>query len=173
MEICILTVCPFLRLVGGEDDEAFGCSGGRQSGRTACFDGRYMWRKNGAGELYTYIPLSDSNSVAQLAVSGTIANNDYGYSVGRGLFTWPTGEWITVVQRVKLNTVGQSNGEIKVWVNGEEKIDLTGISLRDSDSSTIQGMQFQTFFGGSTSDWASPKDQSAWFADVSGAVISR
>jgi len=29
------------------------------------------------------------------------------------------------------------------------------------------------FFGGKGAEWASPKDQRAWFADVFGAVITR
>lgn len=56
--------------------------------------------------------------------------------------------------------------------NGISVINATNISMRNSSSSVVQGMHFQTFFGGSTSDWASPQNQSAWFADVSGAIVS-
>ncbi|KAH8111192.1 hypothetical protein DFH11DRAFT_1690460 [Phellopilus nigrolimitatus] len=156
---------------GGDGDSAFGCSGGRQDARSKCFDGRLMWRTNGTGELYTYLPLTDANAAAQLAVPGTIANSDYGYSVGRGAYSFPTNEWVTVMERVKLNTANQTDGEIKLWVNGQAVISLTNVSLREDAGATIQGMQFQTFFGGSTSDWASPQTQKAWFADVSGAVV--
>ncbi|KAL5534897.1 hypothetical protein ACEPAF_2987 [Sanghuangporus sanghuang] len=157
---------------GGNGDSAFGCSGGRQDGRSQCFDARLMWRSEGAGELYTYLPLTDSNAKAQLSIEGTIANDQYGYSVARGSFSFPSGEWVAISQRIKLNTPGQSDGQIKLWVNGEETIKLYNVTLSESDGATIQGLQFQTFFGGSTSDWASPKTQKAWFADVTGAVIS-
>ncbi|KAI5116822.1 hypothetical protein M0805_002880 [Coniferiporia weirii] len=156
---------------GGDGSEAFGCSGGRQDARSNCFDGRFMWRAEGAGELYTYLPLTTANSVAQLAVPGTIANDDYGFSVGRGSFAFPTNTWVSILQRVKMNTPGAEDGEVRVWIDGNETITLYNVTLRDDENATIQGMQFQTFFGGSTSDWASPKDQKAWFADVSGAVV--
>lgn len=130
-----------------------------------------MWRASGAGELYTYLPLTSSNADAQSKIANTIANSDYGYSVGRGSFSFPAGEWVTVAQRVKLNTPGAQDGEIKLWIGGEETINLANVTLRSDEGATIQGMQFQTFFGGSTNDWASPKTQKAWFADVSGAVI--
>ena len=83
---------------GGTGSNAFGCSGGRQDGRDSCFGARLMWRADGVGELYTYLPLTDANKAAQMAVSGTVANNDYGYSVGRGAFTWNAGEWVSVAE---------------------------------------------------------------------------
>jgi len=30
---------------------------------------------------------------------------------------------------------------------------------------------FSFLFAGSSDDWASPKDQRAWFADISGAIL--
>lgn len=145
--------------------------------RDECFDARFMWRTNGAGELYTYLPLTGANNASQLAVPGSIANSDYGYSIGRGSFTFPTGEWVTLAERVLLNTIGKDgsvgqDGEIQVWVNGELTIDLQNVQLRSDAAATAMGMHFQTFFGGSTSDWASPKDQSAYFADISGAITT-
>jgi hypothetical protein len=82
-------------------------------------------------------------------------------------------------------------GEIQLWINGTSVINVSGLMLREDEASHIKGMHFQTFFGGrhfirphrpfrvpmafifsgNKSDWASPKDQKAWFADVSGAII--
>ena len=178
---------------GGTGSNAFGCSGGRQEGRDTCFGARLMWRADGKGELYTYLPLTDENREAQMQVPGTVLNDDYGFSVGRGSFTFTAGEWITVAevrvligslslsvtvlnsvclplyhkQRVKLSSPSANDGIIQVFVNGQLVIDLQNVQI----PGPIQGYQFQTFFGGSTSDYASPQDQKAWFADVSGAVI--
>ena len=82
-----------------------------------------------------------------------------------------------------------SVGEIEVRVNGQVAILVTGLTIRNSSEARIQGYHFQSFFGGTSSDvicrcvsqdvagnkpdWASPTDQRAWFADISGAVISR
>ena len=74
-------------------------------------------------------------------------NPTYGASVGRGSFTFPTGEWTTIAQRVQLNDVGQANGEIQLWANGQSVVNVKGLILRDSESGRHRGIQMQTFFG--------------------------
>jgi hypothetical protein len=85
-----------------------------------------------------------------------------------------------------------------VYIDGKSVILATGLVLRDEDAqdSYVQGLHFQTFFGGMSvfcnlsillgssditdvlignsghsPEWASPRDQRAWFAGVSGAII--
>jgi len=126
----------------------------------------------GKGEIYAYIPLNDTNTDRLLEVPPESHKNpDYGFSVGRGAFKFPKGAWTTIAERVKLNNVGQADGEIQLWINGTSVINISGLILREEEESHIKGMHFQTFFGGNKPDWASPKDQKAWFADVSGAII--
>lgn len=68
-------------------------------------------RTDGAGELYAYLPLTDQNAAALLNVPPlTIENPDYGFSVGRGAFTFPAGEWVTIAERIKLNDPASYNG---------------------------------------------------------------
>ena len=79
-------------------------------------------------------------------------------------------------------------GEVEVYVDGKSVIRATGLILRESTASHVKGMHFQTFFGGAwasaknraslinaapghTPDWASPCDQRAWFASVTGGVV--
>ncbi|KAF7428986.1 hypothetical protein PC9H_008224 [Pleurotus ostreatus] len=159
---------------GGVGDQAYGCTGGRKENRCNCFDLRPMWRANAIGELYAYLPLTPNNE-AQLAAVPPYSrqNADYGFSVGRGSFCLDAavGQWIALAFRVKLNDVGSENGEIQFWVNGVSAISVAGLTLRTRADSVIQGMHFQTFFGGHTPDWASPKDQYGWFADISGAIV--
>lgn len=121
------------------------------------------------GELYTYLPLTAENEAAELAVPPlSIANTDYGYSVGRGAFNFTAGTWFTVAERIKLNDPASYNGlcispcvliissdcrrlvtgEVQIFINGEPVIDLTGVSLRNTSDSVVMGMHFQTFFGG-------------------------
>lgn len=130
-----------------------------------------MWRTEGEGEVYTYLPLTSANQKAQLKVKGTVGNPEYGISVGRGAYSFAAGEWVSVAEHITLNDPGQNNGKITLYVDGEPVINLTGVSMRTSSDSVFQGMHFQTFFGGSTDDWASPKTQKAYFADVSGAIV--
>ena len=72
-----------------------------------------MWRANGAGELYTYLPLGDTNiNACKASGSKAVCDNEvYGLSFGRGEFTWPSGQWATVQERVRLNDVGSNNGQ--------------------------------------------------------------
>lgn len=202
----LLTLPPlssFLFTVGGDSyDDSISCSGGRRS--DACFSARLMWRAASAGELYTYLPPYDDASgdytankaVCDVAPFST-CNPTYGASVGRGAFSFVAGGWTTISQRVRLNDVGQANGELELFVGGESVINVSGLILRARDAGRIRGVQMQTFFGGeflflsysfdvvlvvevgglsfwcftgSTEDYASPKDQNTYFSDFSVAI---
>ncbi|KAF7303774.1 Mitochondrial external NADH dehydrogenase [Mycena indigotica] len=158
---------------GNSAEDSVSCSGGRRS--TACYSARLMWRTDGMGEVYTYLPdyevggFSANKAVCNVAPFSE-CNPTYGASVGRGSFHFATGAWTTVSQRVRLNDVGKANGEIQLWVNGKSVVNVNGLILRDSSAGRHRGIQMQTFFGGSTSDWASPKTQDAYFSDFSMAI---
>ncbi|KAJ7643650.1 polysaccharide lyase family 14 protein, partial [Roridomyces roridus] len=129
-------------IYGGEGDSSYACTGGRQEGRSKCFNVRPMWRPKAVPPYST-------------------GNAQYGFSV--------VGRWIILAFRVKLN----ERCELELWVDRQSVISVSGLTLRDSDKSRIKGAHFQTFFGGHEVDWASPKDQRAWFADLSGAIIEQ
>jgi hypothetical protein len=112
------------------------------------FSTRYMWRRDGAGEVYAYLPTSQ----------------EHGTSLGRGCWTFPTGRWSTVRQVVRLNTPGAADGEVTVWQDGRQVLRQRGVQFRTVDSLRIDGLFFSTFFGGGDSSWASPVDQHADFA---------
>jgi hypothetical protein len=157
-------------LYGGDsDDGSKSCSGGRRDAK--CFSSRFMWRTNGAMELYTYLPptFEANNAVCNIPPYSD-CNPTYGASVGRGIVSFVPGEWMTLSQRVRLNDVGKENGEIEVFANGKSLFTARGLVLRDSAAGLIRGIQAQTFFGGSTSAWASPKEQNSYFADFSVAI---
>jgi hypothetical protein len=69
-----------------------------------------LYSSSGAGELYAYAPLTENNSSQFLNVPNSRQNNDYGISVGRGLFSFRAGAWTSVAIRVKLNDAGFENG---------------------------------------------------------------
>ena len=124
------------------------------------------------GELYAYVPKNDANIAALRAVPPrSIQHPDYGFSVGRGAWTFVPGKWTTVAERVKMNTVGQANGtrrlykrrdagldssctrptgEVEVFIDGQSVIKVTGLMLRDTEARTscAQGLHVETFFGG-------------------------
>ncbi|KAL4075319.1 polysaccharide lyase family 14 protein [Scleroderma yunnanense] len=141
-------------LYGGDSPtESIGCSGGSRS--SACFSAHLMWRENGTGEMYTYLPL----------------------------YTNPQFSANHVYQHIRLNDVGVANGELDIRVTrlrvltlelytaGRSIIKVTGLILRDREEGRIRGIQMQTFFGGSEADFASPRDQDAYFSDFTVAII--
>ncbi|KAH7100000.1 hypothetical protein BKA62DRAFT_831308 [Auriculariales sp. MPI-PUGE-AT-0066] len=156
---------------GSNDETAHGCAGGRQDGRDLCWSSRLMWRENGAGEIYVYVYLPD-NKENLLRLQGSEADPGiYGFSIARGAFTFARGGWTVVSQRIKLNTLGQKDGELELWVNGTSVIHATGVVLRKVAATQVRGIEAETFFGGSNSNWASPRDQTAWIAGYSAALL--
>ncbi|KAI0692312.1 hypothetical protein C8T65DRAFT_77669 [Cerioporus squamosus] len=161
-------------IYGGAGDHAYGCTGGRQNDRCKCFNLRLMWREKGLGELYAYLPHEARNTERLLPIPPkSIRHADYGFSVGRGAWTFTPGKWTRVLEVVRVNTLGKEDGEIRVYIDGKLVILATGLILRTQESlaGRVQGLHFQTFFGGNAPEWASPKDQRAWFANVSGAIL--
>ena len=108
-----------------------------------------MWRTDGAGELYTYLPpdYSENDAVCDQPPYST-CNSVYGASVGRGSFSFATGGRTYVSQRVRLNDAGKANGELQLWANGKSVVNVGGLVLNNSTEGRIRGMQMQTFFGG-------------------------
>lgn len=65
----------------------------------------------GLGEIYAYLPLTEVNAHVLMDVPPkTIENPDYGFSVGRGAWTFQAGAWNTVAERIKLNKPGKNDG---------------------------------------------------------------
>ena len=131
-------------LFGGTDH----FSGGAIPDGTNGFSVRYMWRTNGDGEAYAYLPTSDL----------------YGTEIGRGRWRFEPGEWHGLEQRVVLNTPGRDDGRLTVWVDGHLLVDERTLRYRTTDALQIRGIFFSTFFGGGDPTWATPRDVHADFA---------
>lgn len=113
---------------------------------------RFMWRRHGKGELYEYVVNKDKN-------------NHYGESVGRGLWHFSTGQWVTVEQEIVLNDPHRDNGIARVWIDGRPILEQRGIVYRKQPTVYADGLMFSTFFGGHGKGWRTPKDQHVDFAD--------
>jgi hypothetical protein len=128
-----------------------GNSGGDIPDGTDGFSTRYMWRRDGRGELYAYLPTSEK----------------YGTSIGEGSWQFKTGIWHHLEQIVTLNNPDKTDGRIQVFVDGVEAIDREGLTFRTTADLKIEGILFSTFFGGSDSSWATPNDVYIDFAEFS------
>ena len=132
-----------------------GASGGNIPDGTDGFSTRLMWRRNGDGEVYAYLPTSE----------------EYGTSIGRGAWRFEPNVWYHIRQEVKLNHPERTDGQIRLWVNEELVIDQGELSFRTVDSLQIDGLFFSTFFGGGDTSWATPQDVYSDFAGFSVIAI--
>ncbi|MDI5934814.1 polysaccharide lyase [Halomonas kalidii] len=128
-------------LYGGEAP-----SGGETADGENGFSMRLMWREQGQGELYEYVV------------------DQKGTSVGRGSWTFPSGQWVTIEQEIVLNDPGEANGLARLWIDGQPVLEQRDIVYRTTPELTIDGLMFSTFFGGSGDEWRTPRDQYADFA---------
>lgn len=124
-------------------------SGGDIPDGTDGFSVRLMWREDGAGEVYAYLPTSVG----------------YGTSIGRGNWYFTPGKWHTLDLRLRLNDPAEANGEIELQVDGESVVQESGLTFRTVDTLHLDGIFFSTFFGGSDASWATPETTSIFFDD--------
>jgi hypothetical protein len=71
--------------------------------------------------------------------------------------------WYKLTQRIKMNTPGVKDGEIQVWVDDLEALNIDTLRFRAVDTVKIDKFYFSTFYGGSSPDWAPLTDQHIYF----------
>lgn len=86
-------------------------------------------------------------------------------------YDFKRGMWYAIEERVKLNEPGKKDGILQIWVNDALVLDRDDVIYRTIDNSDtkIGRLAFESFLGGSTSDWAAPQDESM---DIAALVIS-
>lgn len=135
-------------------------SGENCSGCTTCtgtngFSTRLMWRTAGRGVLYLYDMDKKESCGDDYQLKG--ANNTD--------FYFQKGKWHQVVERVKINTGSNHDGEVELWMDGQHSLLLVGLQFVNNGSK-VDNFYFSTFHGGSTVDWAPTNDCSIWFDDI-------
>ena len=72
----------------------------------------YSYSERGMGELYAYLPHEQRNTDQLLPIPpNSIKHPDYGFSVGRGAWSFASGKWTRVLELVRVNTLGEEDGE--------------------------------------------------------------
>ena len=123
-------------------------SGGHIPDGTDGFSTRFMWRSEGQGEVYVYMPSSTA----------------FGTSLGRGSFRFQPGKWHCIEQELDLNTPGRADGQVRVWLDSQPVFEQGALLFRSVAELRIEGVFFSTFFGGGDESWAPPRDTHADFA---------
>jgi len=140
-----------------------GCSGGNESDGKDCFSTRLMWRKNGAGEVYAYIP-SPNDLCKQESI---VCNSDFGISISRGSFGLVSGQWNRITLLVRLNNPPNiANGNIQLFYNDLQAINQQNLQIRSASSVSANGFYFSTFFGGSDDSWATPETTHTYYRNI-------
>jgi len=140
-----------------------GCSGGNAADGHDCFSSRVMWRTNGAGEVYAYIPTTNNLCNAQ----GIICNTDFGVSISRASFSFVSGQWNRITMLVRLNEPATvANGNIQLFFNDVQAIDQQNLQIRNSDSLSANGFYFSTFYGGNDASWAPPQTTHTFYRNI-------
>eukprot|EP01134_Creolimax_fragrantissima_P002850 CFRG2850T1 len=146
------------------------CSGGYYADGTDCFSTRLMWREDGAGEAYLYLPMADQESSFCSKCSGnsegTTCSDIAHCSLNRGSFSFNSGAWNKIKMQVKLNSPGDNDGTWTLYHN-DKKVMSEKLAYRKSSKVPLSGMFFSTFFGGDSSEYSPSSDQSLSFKDIS------
>jgi len=144
----------------------FACSG--HVNLASCFSLRLMWRRDGDGEIYAYIPTNQEAGFKDR--DDVIYHSTSGQSLGRGKVRFVNNIWQTVRLEAHLNDVGKTNGWMKLCVtpvtpDNQPQMCYTAenILMRNVDTHHLRGLMFSTFFGGSSISYAAPNDCSTYF----------
>lgn len=130
-----------------------GLMGGRVLGdagdkKGPLFSTRLRWREDGGAEIR-----------AQTAYE----RDGTGYAIDPNWTKLPRGQWVRIEQEVVLNTPGERDGVLRVWIDGELKLEATSMSYRSDDKAVFTGAQVDVHYGDAALGWVAPaKPASVW-----------
>lgn len=149
---------------GTTSADVSGASGGDHSKNSSV---RVVWRANLVAEAYVYRPLHQDP--AYNSIPNLVLNPTYGDSLWRGLFQFVKGSWNNVSVRIKVNSIvngiAQPDGIVQLTINGVTET-YNKMIWRTDNSHHVNAIVFDTFFGGSTNDWATPNDTWTYFRNM-------
>jgi len=114
-------------LYGGSRFDGYDRGDGRDG-----FASRSMWRENGVGEIHI-----------QLGKMGDRG----GTTIGKDKFQLPRGRWVAIEQELVLNTPKKADGKLRVWIDGELKIENDHMQWREHETTRIEGVAANVGFG--------------------------
>lgn len=138
------------------------CSGGDSCNGTNGFTARYMWREDGAAVLYLYHMDKPHKWGEDFPL----------LTPGDDPIHFEPGQWIHLVQRVKINSGENADGEVQVWVNGSEALSLDGLRFVNNGSK-IDTFYVSTFHGGNSPEWGSLNESHLWIDDIGISAADR
>lgn len=133
--------------------------GGKKSDGSDGFSARIMWREQ--GEIFQYMYWMERSPDKRWGddLPWTDINGD------QKPLRFIAGKWHTLKTEITMNTPGQRDGNITSWFDGKLALSCIGAFKAEGATFGIDNLNFTTFFGGNTPDWAPTKDEIVYFAD--------
>lgn len=121
------------------------------------FAARFMWRRDGEGELYLCYLDKSSEYCDDIYFTDPTTSKT---------FKFEKGQKYTIEEYVRLNT-GATNydGQIKVQINGQDVLNVDEIRLVTNDDK-IDTFYLSMFYGGSTSKWQTSNDSYLYIDNI-------
>lgn len=129
---------------------------------------RLMWRAGLRAEAYIYVLKPQDPSYD--SIPNIYYNPTHGDSIWRGSLNFKAGEWNTVDMTLTVNTFSNNqanaDGKLSLTINGVTMSFDKFIWATIPSAGVITGIEWQTFFGGGSIDFATPVDTSVYFKNV-------
>lgn len=130
-------------------------SGGQDVTGSNGFTARYMWRADGRVVLYLYHMDKPGKWGEDLQLRTSTGIAKY----------FQRGKWHELKQRIKINTANNKDGQVQVWMDGEEVLLRTGIRFVNNGAK-VDRFYFNTFHGGGDPSWAPSITSYACFDNI-------
>lgn len=112
--------------------------------RSSAFSTRLHWR---------------DNALLELRLKSHEHPTGMGFTLDKNYLTIEPGQWVTIEQEVVLNTPGQPDGILRVWVDGKIRLDQKQINYRAKPEEGLRGVVANVHYATRDLDWApAPKD---------------
>jgi hypothetical protein len=147
-----LKLSPGADISGGGKLPGFGGTYNKAGWGGRSNDGYEGWSARGA--FYASIDNPDSPWFGHMPIGSYLYEADKDRKYGRilpwgnPLSTISPGRWYCIEQRLKLNTPGQSDGILEVWIDGVKILSETALMFRKTDELKIEKIWFNYYFGG-------------------------
>jgi hypothetical protein len=165
----------------GGDEEKVGAGGQRWNGRVEVGRGnlgdadgwsaRVLWNKDRTVATYLYAqwPLGPRSRRSWFGHSQTCRADPHDQESEK--LELSPGAWNTIELRVRMNTPGQRDGILQLWLNGRPCVDRSDVAYRSASHPDLRiTEQYVTWFYGGPARDAPDRDSTIYFDD---AVLSR
>jgi Ca2+-binding RTX toxin-like protein len=147
-------------------------TGGKSAADGQGFSARFNWIEKSSSSpdtnisAYIYDMDGEANHMRLSYADPTRSRSELKPSNPDDAIVLEDGHWYTVRQELVMNTPGQNDGELRVWLDGQLALEVTNMEMRSSGDVGIDMLYFSTFFGGQDrSDWRAAKDESILYDD--------